>query len=294
MAAGWLGIDMGGSASRWVWLGPGGAESRGTAPGATGMVYDAARRAAFEAALGAIRAALPGPAARAHLGITGAGFGRDPALTALAAAALGLPAAAVSHENDAELAHRAAFGGGFGHLVLAGTGSVGVGVTAAGRAVVGGRGPLIDDAGSASWIAAQGLRAVYARFDATGGFDGLEALAAALEAADWDGVRARVYGADRGQLGLMARGVAAAAAQGCAVAAAILSAAGEALAAMARQLAGRLGPAPVAVAGGALALDPRIGAAFAAACPGAAFPQLDAAGAAARHARARGAAGLPA
>jgi N-acetylglucosamine kinase-like BadF-type ATPase len=290
-APGWLGVDMGGTATRWVWLGPDGRLLRGRAPGATAMLYDPARRAAFDAALGAVRAGLPGPVAAAHLGLTGAGFARDPALGAAAAAALGLDPGCVSHENDAELAHRAAFGAGPGHLVIAGTGSVGIGRTARGQAVVGGRGPLIDDRGSASWIAVQALQAVHRVLDATGSFDGVAALARALGADDWDRLRARVYGVDRGVLGLMAQDVAAAAAGGCPTAAAILTAAGRELAAMAGQLAARLGPAPVAVAGGVLSLAPQVRAGLLADCPEAALPDLDAPLAAAQAARARALAG---
>lgn len=281
---GWLGIDMGGTASRWVWLGPDGAQVRGTAPGATAMVYDEARRAAFTGALAAIRAALPGRPRAAHLGLTGAGFNRDPALNALAALALGLPPDRVSHWNDVELAHRAVFPGGTGHLVLSGTGAVGIGVTARGRAVVGGRGVVLDDRGSAAWIAVQALQAVYARLDATGGTAGVERLAEALGVADWDATRGRVYG-DRGALGLMARQVAAAAAGGCPVAADILSRAGAELAAMAGQLRDRLGPAPLAFVGGALRLDAAIPAALRAAWPDAGFPNPDSALAAALHAK---------
>lgn len=285
---GWLGIDMGGTASRWHWLGRDGTRAEGRAPGATGMVYDTPRRDAFTRALQEIRAALPGEVVRAHLGITGAGFSRDPQLDALAAGALGLVPGRLSHENDAELAHRAAFPSGIGHLVIAGTGSVGVGRTASGQVVVGGRGVVIDDRGSASWIAAEAFRAVYARVDATGGPEGVEALAAALRAADWDAVRETVYGDDRGRLGLAAPAVARAAETGCAMAAAILAGAGGELAAMAGQLAARLGPAPVAFAGGALALSPRIIEAIRAKLPQAAFPQLQAARAAAEHARTLG------
>jgi glucosamine kinase len=284
---GWLGIDMGGSATRWAWLAEGGEVARGTAPGATAMIYDAPRRAAFDAALRAVRAAVPGAVRGAHLGLTGAGFSADAAVRSAAAAALGLPEAVVSHENDAELAHRAAFGGGPGHLVLAGTGAIGIGLTEAGRAVVGGRGPLIDDHGSAAWIAVQALAEVHRVLDETGRFTGVEALARGLGAGDWDDLRARVYGPDRGALGLMARAVAQAAAGGCATSAAILGRAGAEIARMADQLARRLGPAPVAVAGGVLALGPQVGTALRAACPGAALPTLDAPLAAARHARAR-------
>jgi N-acetylglucosamine kinase-like BadF-type ATPase len=280
---GWLGLDMGGTGTRWVWLGTDGAVHRGQAPGATAMIYDPARRAAFDAALGAVRAGLPGGVVAAHLGLTGAGFSRDPGVRAAAAAALGV--AAVEVENDAELAHRAAFDGGPGHLVLGGTGAVGIGITARGRAVVGGRGPLIDDRGSAAWIAVQALKAVHRVLDETGGFVGVEGLAQALGAGDWDGIRARVYGADRGALGLMAREVARAAEGGCATAAAILTQAGAELARMAGQLVARLGPAPVAVAGGVLGL-PGVRAGVLAGWPEAGFPDIDPPLAAARQARA--------
>jgi glucosamine kinase len=285
MQQGWLGMDMGGTASRWIWLAVDGTKARGSAPGATAMVYDDTRRAAFLGALHAVRGALPGRPLGAFLGLTGAGFGRDPGLDALIAQGLDLPPGRVAHENDAELAHRAAFGGGPGHLVIAGTGSVGLGRTARGQAVVGGRGVVIDDRGSASWIAAQALQAVFARLDATGGFADLADLARELDCTDWDALRALVYGPDRGQLGLMAPGVARAAAGGCAVARAILTGAGAALAGMAQDLARRLGPAPVACAGGALRLAPQVGDALRAACPEARFPELDAPQAAARHAR---------
>lgn len=284
---GWLGIDMGGTATRWAWLGADGSVARGAAPGATALIYDAPRRAAFDAALAAVRAGVPGGVRAAHLGLTGAGFARDPAIAAAAAAALGLPRDRLSHENDAELAHRAAFGAGPGHLVIAGTGSVGIGVTDRGRAVVGGRGVLIDDRGSGAWIAVQALQTVHAVLDETGGFAGVEALAAALGAADWEALRARVYGADRGALGLMAREVAGVAEGGCATAGAILNRAGHELAAMAAQLAARLGPAPVALAGGVLGLSPLIPAAIRAALPQAELPTLDAPLAGAEHARAR-------
>lgn len=276
---------MGGTATRWVWRGADGAMLRGRAGGATGLVYEPARRAAFLDALGAVRAALPGAPHAAHLGITGAGFSRDAGLNALAAQGLGLAPDRVSHENDAELAHRAAFGPGPGHLVIAGTGSVGIGRGVGGQAAVGGRGPLIDDRGSASWIATEGLRAVFARLDETGEFSGLEGLAGALGASDWDTVRARVYGLDRGQLGLMAQGVAQAAGQGCGVAQGILREAGAELAAMAAHLARRLGPAPVAVWGGVLHLAPEVRGGLLAACPDARLPDLDPAATAATHAQ---------
>lgn len=286
MTKGWLGIDMGGTATRWVWLGAGDAPLRGTAPGASAMIHDPRLRAGFQAALEEVAAAMPARPQAAHLGLTGAGFSRDPAITALAAKALGLAPARVSHENDVELAHRAAFPAGAGHLVLSGTGAVGIGATARGHAHVGGRGALLDDRGSAVWIVLEAFRAVHARLDETGGFDGVEALAEALGAADWDATRAHVYG-ERGALGQMAQAVGAVAAAGCPVAAGIIDRAAGELLAMADQLARRLGPAPLAFIGGTLRL-PGLTEALREARPDAGFPAPDAALAAAEHARRRG------
>ena len=280
---GWLGIDMGGTATRWVWLGADGVMQRGEAPGASAMIHDPKLRAGFAAALADVAAALPGRVRAAHLGLTGARFTRAPEVTTLAATALELAPDRLSHENDVELAHRAVFPDGCGHLVLAGTGAVGIGATARGRAVVGGRGALLDDRGGAVWIVLEALRAVYARHDAIGSFHGAEALAEALGAADWDATRARVYG-DRGALGLMAPEVARLAAAGCPVAGDVLGRAAAELLAMAEQLESRLGAAPLAFIGGVLRL-PGVAENLRAGHPEARFPVPDAARAAAEQAR---------
>lgn len=290
----YLGIDMGGTASRWVMLDPDGAViARGQAPGASALPGDPAREAGFVAALAALAGALPCPADRAHLGLTGAGFTPDPALSARISRALGLPAAAVSHENDLTLAHRAVFGGGEGHLVLAGTGSVGMGLRGGVRVVVGGRGVLIDDRGSAQWIALRALAALYRRIDEAGAPEGLDHLAHALFTQiggdDWDLVRALVHGPDRGRIGLLARAVAVAAEAGCAFSRELLDEAAGELAAMAGMLERRLGPAPLAFAGGVIGLHPAIRAGILARLAPRApdFPRPDAAHTAAMIARER-------
>lgn len=257
----YLGIDMGGTASRWVLLDKTGAErARGTAPGGTGLIGDPGHRAAFVAALEALRTALPCAPARAHLGLTGVGFMRDPAVDALCAQALGLTAAQVRHENDMELAWRAAFGGGRGHLVLAGTGSVGMTRLPGGAAlIIGGHGALIDDGGSASWIALRALRQVLRARD-EGQADGLLAqhMFAAIGGTGWEDVRRHVYAGDRGRIGLLARAVAGAAAGGDAQALGLLHAAADELARLARILINRAGPAPLVFTGGVLDLGPDI------------------------------------
>lgn len=61
--------------------------------------------------------------------------------------------------SDVELAHRAAFGGDPGIVVLAGTGSIAYARNARGRtARAGGWGPLLGDEGSAFWIGREALK----------------------------------------------------------------------------------------------------------------------------------------
>lgn len=294
----WLGIDMGGTATRWVRCDARGDEvARGAVAGATGLVFDAAARAAFEAALAGCAAqagnGVGGAAMKgAVLGITGAGLHPDAEITRLAARALGLAADRVVVLNDMELAWRAAFAQGGGHLVLAGTGSVGMSIDAGGTVtLVGGRGSLIDDAGSGAWIALRALDAVWRAIDAAGRPEGVETLArhlfAAIGGSEWEDTRRYVYGRDRGAIAALAPAVAAAARDGDARALALMEAAGRELARLARDLIGRCGAAPVRVSGGVLALHPALGAALRAALPGVdlAFVSIDPAARAARMAR---------
>ena len=84
--------------------------------------------------------------------------------------------------NDALIAHRAAFGGGPGVLVIAGTGSNVLGIndqSESGRA--GGWGPMISDEGSGFWI---GRRAVAYAMRAYDGKQGTSLLDAVMKA--WD------------------------------------------------------------------------------------------------------------
>ena len=267
----WLGVDMGGSATRWAARDASGAlVARGEAQGATGLLFDANARSAFAAALAPARA-LPGLHA-AYLGVTGAGFDGDPALIDAAADALDLPATRVSLVNDMVLAWHSVWPQGGGHLVSAGTGSVGFSLHGGGVTLVGGRGTLIDDAGSAAWIALRALDALWRRIDETGAPKGAEVLADALfgtiGGTDWDSTRRFVYGRDRGAIGTLARAVAGAAHRGDPLALDLMARAGAELGRLARALVARASDAPVAVIGGVLALHPAIGAAMAAATPG--------------------------
>src|SRR5690606_26142305 len=141
-----------------------------------------------------------------------------------------------------------------GHLVSAGTGSIGIHVGVDGAMVrVGGRGILIDDAGSGSWIALRALDQVYRSLDRNGTFAEVEALADALFSlvggAEWHDVRQYVYAGDRGKIGALAVAVGQAAAAGDNAALSILRDAGAELAGLALALQHRAGIRPVAIIG---------------------------------------------
>ncbi len=196
-----LGIDMGGTATRWVAVNESGAiAGRGAAAGATGHLFEPASRADFAAVLAVIRTGLDGEVRNVVAGITGLGAMSAPDARSLIAETVGTDADAVVAMDDIELAFRARFGAGEGHLVAAGTGSVALHITAEDEIVrVGGRGILIDDGGSGSWIALTAIDRLYRRIDETGAAADAtilaEHLAQAVGGASWDDMRAFVYGA---------------------------------------------------------------------------------------------------
>ena len=290
-----LGIDVGGTAARWVAVDETGADvDRGIAGGATGHLFALAERARFVAMAEAIAAAVPAGITGVQAGVTGLGNTLREAAAALLAQTLGIAPAAVAATDDIELAYHAAFAPGEGHLVAAGTGSIGLHLPASGAAVrVGGRGLLIDDGGSGTWIALSALDALYRQVDMTGDAGPARLLAEALHAAvggsDWEAVRAHVYGSDRGRIGALATAVAAAAAAGDPVARRILLGAAEELSRLGMALVGRVGLRPLAFVGGVIELSPLIAEALSArrAPLELRFPSIDAAARAAQLARER-------
>jgi glucosamine kinase len=294
MSARFLGIDVGGTASRWALLDEAGeVVARGAAAGATGHVFAAVERERLDRVIGEVAAACSGVAA-VQAGITGLGTPAQAEAEQIIAARFGIAPAAVVASDDVELAYRACFAPGEGHLVAAGTGSIGLHLRAAGDAVrVGGRGLLIDDGGSGSWIALRALDRLYRQIDESGTpgeAAGLaEALVTAIGGAGWDDVRSFVYGSDRGRIGALAQAVATAAKAGDAVATGVLQDAADELARLARALIKRCGKRPVAFVGGVLALHPAIAAGLEVALFGTEirYPQIDAALEAAQMARGR-------
>jgi N-acetylglucosamine kinase-like BadF-type ATPase len=294
-----LGLDAGGSATRWALSDPAGTIlAAGEAAPITGHIYAEPERARMRDAALAIRAALPRAPARLVAGITGISATAPEAVQAAAilAAALGLPAPAVKIEDDIWIACHAAFPPGAGHVVYAGTGSIGAHLAADGTILrVGGRGMLIDDAGSAFWIGREALAHVWRARDTDPAH--ASPLAAALDAAiggpGWDEARAYVYGGGRNAVAQLARAVAAA---DDPAARRILARAGAELARLAQALVTLAGPRPIALMGRAAALHPAIAQGFRAAVPHLhmSLAQPDAAAAAARLAAGAPAAQAPA
>lgn len=289
-----LGIDAGGSATRWVLLDAAADRivGRGEAGPSAGHIFDPAVHAksleAFRAVCGAVRPL--GTPARIAGGITGLSA-RMPEAGTLAgwlAEGLGVHASAITLGDDMWIAAATLFAPGEGGIVYAGTGSVGYAIDTAGRTVqVGGRGVVVDDAGAAWWIATQGLRAVTRAQDEDPSVRNalVDALAARLGGADWPTVRAAVYSTDRGGVAALAPFVAEAARAGDAEALAILENAGRELARLGVVLARRLGCKALALAGGAFLLHPRVGASLRRHLPediALSEPEIDAALAAAR------------
>jgi glucosamine kinase len=263
-----LGIETGGTGSRWCLSAPSGTIlARGEMEPMTGHVFTQAERDRVSGIFTRLAAELEtiGQPAAIVAGVTG--LGPESAVrvvfSGILATAFGCPEAKILVVDDMWLGYRARFAPGEGIIVYSGTGSIGYHLSAAGEIIrAGGRGVLIDDGGSAAWIAVEALRRLLRREDEAPG-SGWEsalghALAQALGGASWDAVRTHVYGGDRGSLGLLARAVAAAAEVGDAMAIEIFAQAGEELARLALALRARVGSKPVALCGRAATLSPLI------------------------------------
>ena len=262
-----LGLDVGGTASRWVACDEAGQVlARGKVPGATGHLFNPAEKERLRTALAQVAHALSasglGPRSLTA-GLTGYGSAVAAEARALLGTLFGIAPDAIILTDDIVLAYIANFAPGEGHLVSAGTGSIGLHLGEGNTYIrVGGRGILIDDAGSGSWIALQALDAMYRALDQSGSFDSAETLAkqvfAAIGGDSWHDIRQFVYTGDRGRIGTLAMAVASAAEQGDALALSILQRAGAELARLAQALIARAGTRPLGFAGGVLSLHPVI------------------------------------
>ncbi len=268
-----LGLDCGGSESRWLLLdGEGQTIARGTGPRLSGHIFDPAER---DVAMSSLRtlcrdiraAAVPidgAPIDALVAGITGlTPDGPEGGVLAdTLAGFLEIPAGRIKINDDLWLAYHAAFQPGEGILVYSGSGCAACHIDTGGQAWrAGGRGIAIDDVGSGFWIGQQALRWMMRQVDRTGEFPS-GALASALcdriGGRDWDVIRAHVYVEPRGRVAALALAVADAAKANDPVSLSILEEAGKALAELALALIGRVGLKPVVLTGRAAALHPAI------------------------------------
>ena len=271
-----LGIDAGGTAVRWaVCDRAGNSVARGEAAPVTGHLFLAEAQAGFEAFAGELGAAVAdlriGGVVAGITGLTGDSREAE-AARAMLSEALRVDPAVIAVQDDLWIGYHAVFKPGQGHVVYAGTGSVAMHIAADGTVLrVGGRGMLIDDAGSAFAIGRAALGAVYRRIDLGEDPGALgRALVAAVGGDDWNTMRAHVYGGGRTAVALLAR-VVAEVAEGDAAAMAVLQAAGRELAVLAQALIHRAGARDVVLLGRAAGLHPEIAMSMADALPGVAL-----------------------
>lgn len=282
-----LGLDAGGSGTKWTLLRGDEVQARGVAPPLTAALLETA---AGEVALQALLAALPDCPEALHAGLPGLSRGTPAAeeMRVRLAAFFGLASESVSVENDLDLAYLAHFAPGEGVLLYAGTGSIAYHVTASGEVIrAGGWGYRIGDDGGGFSLGRAALRWLTDRIDLGEVPDSLLAaeVASVTSGLDWDTLRAFAYGTPgAAAIARLAPAVGRAADGGDGTALALLDAAARSLAELARRVQERAGPLFVVATGGALRISPLFPAALAKVLPGVRVTWRDHAEAAARRA----------
>lgn len=261
-----LGIDAGGTGTRWVVVDENGSVlASGFAAPLSGHLYNEQSQTQACQILDDIAQAAhrSQPITGCKAGITGLSPESDIAslLRDTLSQSLGLAPTAISLREDIYLLARSHFRLGEGIVVYAGTGSIAYHLTESGQTVrLGGHGLLLDDKGSGAWIGREALARILMQEEmrpGSGWHTPLgQALAGLIGATDWGSIRRFVYGGDRGTLARLAPAVAESAGQNDALAMAILARAGDELALLATGLWQRLGSQPVALCGGAAFLHP--------------------------------------
>ncbi|MBZ6078508.1 N-acetylglucosamine kinase [Microvirga puerhi] len=267
-----LGIDAGGTATRWRLVDrTGTCVAQGSVEPLTGHLFSSAAEERAERIIQELAHAVTatGKPAGIVAGITG--LTRETPAEAtmrnILAGAFEIPPAKIFVAEDMWIAYLSYFALGEGILVYSGTGSIGYYLSPEKQVIrVGGRGNLIDDGGSGFWIAREALKAILRKEEESPGEGWTsplgKSLAKALGGTEWDVVRAFVYGGDRGRIGLLARAVADAAQADDFLSLNILRDAGKELARLANSLTKRIGPRPIALVGGGTRLHSIIAAAF--------------------------------
>lgn len=259
-----LGLDGGGSSSRWLLLASDGAVlGEGRTGPLTGHLYRGE-----DEQLGRFRKVLEEARALAQpdafvAGLTGmhAGTVALERYTQIITEVLGLEPSRILIGDDMHIAYAGAFRPDEGVLVYAGTGSIAYYRTASGDVLrTGGYGYLIDDAGGGYSLGREALKVLLRHYDALGAPPETplaRALYAKLGSRDWDAMMPVVYEGGRTFVASLAPAVAAAAEAGDEAAQAVLKTGGVELARLVTDLFRRLGgPRPVAFAGGIARLSP--------------------------------------
>ncbi len=255
-----LGIDAGGSQTRWALVGPDqGVLAEGSVAGFSALQLggESGRRKVSDILKSLADQALSwGAVSAVHAGVTGFGGLQERSgqiLHALLVQHFKVHEDAVALSNDIELACLAAFEPGMGYLVYAGTGSI-AGFIDVQRDFhrAGGRGGILDDGGSGYWITVEALRKIWRAEDERPGCWADSPMAVSLFKAmgghDWSCSRKLIYGASRGQIGQLAIAVAAAA-DSDPQARDILQRAGHELARLGSAMVARFGDRPIVLAG---------------------------------------------
>ncbi len=260
-----LGLDAGGTQTRWALAEPGGRIiADGAVDGFTALQLGSIDgRARIRETVAAIaNAVLPhGKPAHICAGVTGLDA-REESLCALIAEPFGITSDAVSVRSDIEIAYRDLFAPGEGYVVYAGTGSIAAYIDEDENFHrAGGRGVFLDDAGGGFWIAREALRHIWRLEDERP--DSWQDSPMAIEifncigGSDWSFSRQFFYGSERGEIGKLALAVAATADTDEA-ARTILCEAGIELARLGGAMIARFGLRPIALAGRASLLHPMI------------------------------------
>ncbi len=258
-----LGLDVGGSATRWTLVDArGDIQSSGEVPGFSAGIELSTVLASAQSSFAQIRGQFSGVSSVAA-GITGLSRGSETASHIAHLIADIFAVRDVNVMSDIELQHRAHFKPGQGIVVYCGTGSIAGHVNVTGQLMTaGGRGVLIDDAGGGYWIATSGLRTVFRLEDRTpdeGWSTPLgRSLSILLGGTQWPHVKTAIASRSRGEIALLARGVAEAARLGDPLALGILRQAGAELALIADMLLDRVGFQPIVLTGRASELHSEI------------------------------------
>jgi glucosamine kinase len=237
-----LGIDAGGSATRVVVL-----EGGQVTPQPDGPPMNALLTAGLADQLRAIIAAAGPTAAGIGLpGVHAAGQARQ--LSQVLARQAGIP---VHMTGDADPARHGAFLGAPGIVVIAGTGSAALGWDGEHFAHAGGHGFVLGDEGGAYWIGREAVRATLRFQEQAGGSELIYRTVSQATVPDLDVLISEInaHPADRVRLAALAPAVTAIAEHDPG-ARRIVRCAAEHLAALAESIRRRLGPLPVAGAGG--------------------------------------------